>query len=636
MAVADANLSLADSGAGEPGSSWQRRLIWATVALVTLAVAIGPDLFSFTPPPGTMVLDRATYVPEQGARRTVTLPHALFVQTDGTMASAQYRFGFDLTETSRDLFVMVPSINRSFNLAINGQAFFDSAASSVWSGPLLSAAFLARVPKALLHGGRNELTMTVATGPYMVPTYTSALYVGSEAALAASFRLLDFTVNTLKTMTLVAHVLLGLGFIFLAFFRPKDPLFGWLTAFVLCNLLFFIGTTGGWLSSQSQVPIFASTLTPAMAIFFVGVAYAIVNKPAPKLLLYIGIGLTLALIPFAASGTTPSRMVVALFSLCCVAISFTFGTGIVARAALRMRSTDASLLLPGCFLLTYFIWRDAFVTATLPHNGFTLLVPYCRPLFLAGLTFVLMRRMANSLEQLDRANETLNIKLAEREGELAEMHRREQDEVTRQVRERTTHLVRDQERQRLTHDLHDGISGHLVSIIALSERTGDKDTEQAAREALNDLRLVIYSLDLGDRELPLALANLRERLLPQLQRLGVALDWSVAGMPEISGVTPGNALAVLRIMQEAITNALKHGPARKITIRSAAAADGMAAIFIENDGRGFAENNGGHGLTNMRRRAQQLHGTVAIESIDGGVRLTLLLPLMLPDFEDET
>ena len=107
--------------------------------------------------------------------------------------------------------------------------------------------------------------------------------------------------------------------------------------------------------------------------------------------------------------------------------------------------------------------------------------------------------------RLDHANETLNIRLAEREAELATFHRLE--------RAKTVSTVREHERQRLTHDLHDGLSGHLASIIALSERAGDKPIEQAAREALNDLRLVIYSLDLGDRELPLALANFRERLV---------------------------------------------------------------------------------------------------------------------------
>jgi signal transduction histidine kinase len=164
---------------------------------------------------------------------------------------------------------------------------------------------------------------------------------------------------------------------------------------------------------------------------------------------------------------------------------------------------------------------------------------------------------------------------------------------------------------------------------------GDKPTEQAAREALNDLRLVIYSLDLGDRELPLALANFRDRLVPQLHRLGVTLDWSIASLPEISGVTPGNALAVLRILQEAITNALKHGPARRIVLRGGTAAGGMAALTIENDGSPFIENRGGHGLANMRRRADQLHGRLYFESLARGVRITLLLPTNLPDFEEE-
>jgi two-component system sensor histidine kinase UhpB len=263
----------------------------------------------------------------------------------------------------------------------------------------------------------------------------------------------------------------------------------------------------------------------------------------------------------------------------------------------------------------------------LPAHGFNLLVPYARPVFLAFLTGVLLRRIGVTLDQLDRANETLSSRLAEREAELAIFHRQE--------KAKTAQLVREQERQRLTHDLHDGISGHLASIIALSERTGDKPTEAAAREALNDLRLVIYSLDLDDRELPLALASFRDRLIPQLHRLGVELDWSIAGLPEVTGITPGNALAILRILQEAVTNAVKHGPARRIAIRGAAAAGGRVAITVENDGRAFAEAGSGHGLGNMRRRAEALNGEIRIEALSHGTRLSLLLPSCFPAFEDE-
>src|SRR5690606_25991785 len=142
---------------------------------------------------------------------------------------------------------------------------------------------------------------------------------------------------------------------------------------------------------------------------------------------------------------------------------------------------------------------------------------------------------------------------------------------------RTADAVREEERQRLMRDLHDGLSGNLVSIIALAEQPEPERAaiEQAAREALDDLRLVINSLDIGDRDLPLALASFRERLAPRLRRVGVELDWSMEQLPEVSGVTPSSALAVLRILQEGVTNALKHGPARRIAIRGVA--DGDAA-----------------------------------------------------------
>lgn len=191
------------------------------------------------------------------------------------------------------------------------------------------------------------------------------------------------------------------------------------------------------------------------------------------------------------------------------------------------------------------------------------------------------------------------------------------------------YLSRLLEHQRLTHDLHEIVSGYLLSIIALSAGTGHNAIERIARDALNEIRLVVHSLDLGDRDLPLALANFRERLDPQLYRLGIELDWSIADLPEIFGVTPGNALDVVRILQEAITNALKHGPARKITIRSAKLADGMAAIAVENDGRSFVEGGGSYGLANMRRRAHQLEGTLVIEALDRGTRVTLSLPSRL-------
>jgi signal transduction histidine kinase len=404
-------------------------------------------------------------------------------------------------------------------------------------------------------------------------------------------------------------------------------LFAWLASLNVLTLVIAVGMLVGWQPALYSALPFVVALVPAMGIVSIGLSLALINVHPPKILRVIAITASSVFLPFALIDTTLSRIVLTISAAAITMASFIVGTSLMAWGAFRWRNTDARLMLGPTFLYTWFTVRDVYVTATLPAHAFDLLGSYPRPLWLAFLTAVLMRRMGLSLDQFDRANETLNVKLAEREAELSALHRQERVETTR--------LTREQERQRLTHDLHDGLSGHLVSIIALSERSGEKPTEQAAREALNDLRLVIYSLDLGDSELPLALANFRERLVPQLQRLGVELDWSIANLPEVSGVTPGNALAVLRILQEAITNAVKHGPARRITIRGAATAEGLVTITIENDGRAFVETAGGHGLANMRRRAQQLRGQLNIESIGQGVRIALLLPSRLPDFEDE-
>jgi len=423
------------------------------------------------------------------------------------------------------------------------------------------------------------------------------------------------------------HFVFGAGFIAAYFFRPKDPLFSWLASFLFVNMLIAIGMLIGWQPAVRSFVLLYTALAPAMGFLFIGFSLALVGMRPPKVLAYMAVAITCAVVPFIFVDSTLSKIILGAIGGSVTIASLAAAALVFAWSAIQRGDTDAGLMLPTAFLLVWFAVRDTFVMATLPAHGFNLLIPYVRPVFFSFLTVVLLRRIGVTLDQLDRSNENLSIKLAEREAELAIFHRQE--------RAKATHLVREQERQRLTHDLHDGISGHLASIIALSERTGDKSTEQAAREALNDLRLVIYSLDLDDRELPLALASFRDRLVPQLHRLGVELDWSIAGLPEVSGITPGNALAILRILQEAITNAVKHGPARRILIRGSAAPDGRVAITVENDGRSFVQAGAGHGLGNMRRRAEALNGEIRIEPLSHGTRLTLLLPARFPAFEDE-
>jgi signal transduction histidine kinase len=608
--------------------SWLQKLGWIVLTAVTLAIAAAPSLVTLPEPHDAIVLDHAVFLSDNETVIEVSLPHAVLLRISQPRKVLRYQIGFDLpTATGKNIFLYIPSINRRISLELNGKSFYGFESSALWTGPLASTSVMVQLPGSEVAGERNRLTVVVEAGSFAVPVYLSQIYLGSEAELATPFKLRSFLASQFKTMAFAAHALLGFGLIFAYFFRPNDPLFFWLASLNVVSLFFSVGMLVGYQPAFQPILPFIICLGPALGLTYVCVAIALVNARPPRILSAIAIALTLAMLPFAVSDTSFARVILASSAAAIMLVSTVVTTGLVAWGAFRQGSTDARLMLAPIFLIAWFAVRDTYITATLPEHGFDLLGSFPRPLFLAFLTAVLMRRMGVSLDQFDRANETLAIKLAEREAELAALHRLE--------RVKTVNTVREHERHRLTHDLHDGLSGHLASIIALSERAGDKPIEQAAREALNDLRLVIYSLDLGDRELPLALANFRERLVPQLQRLGIALDWSIAGLPEVSGVTPGNALAVLRILQEAITNAIKHGPARKVVIRGATAPSGMIAITVENDGQPFIENKGGHGLANMRRRALQLNGKLDLEALGRGSKLTLLLPPSLPDFEDE-
>jgi signal transduction histidine kinase len=604
-----------------------RRLGWSVVAAVTVAAALAAYLVSFPEPVGAIAIDRAVFQGDDGHSRDIALPPGTADRKVIRQSrSGRYLVHFELASVpDQPLLLLVPATSQGFLLELNGDAIFTSDLRAVWSEPMVRSSSLVRLPRGLLRAGRNELMFAFNHARALVPAELTRVYLGPETALAANFRWRTLFEDDLKVMTLAVQALLGIGILIVCLHRPRDPLYAWLGALITLGLLVPLGLLASGPLGLGPIQPYVMALAPAVGLMFVGFALALIGARPPGWLAAAAVVVPAALCLLSVSGALPVRTVV-LIDICLLMSGFAVVTAIVAWGAIGLGNTDARLLLGPVVLLGWFSGRDFGVVLGL-FEGAVLLTSYARALALAAVLAVLMRRLAVSLDRLDTANEDLKSSLAEQQAELAALHREERREAAR--------LVREHERRRLTRDLHDGISGHLVSIIAMAERsdTAVKPIEQAAREALDDLRLVIYSLDLGDRELPLALANFRERLIPQLRRIGVELDWSTAALPEVAGVTPGNALSILRIMQEAITNALKHGPARTITVRGAAATNG-ASIVIENDGRPARAGHTGLGIENMRHRAGQLGGTLQLDTMPNGMRVTLLLPLHLPDLQE--
>ena len=198
-----------------------------------------------------------------------------------------------------------------------------------------------------------------------------------------------------------------------------------------------------------------------------------------------------------------------------------------------------------------------------------------------------------------------------------------------------------EERARIARELHDVVA-HNVSVIVIQSQAAQQSTErdseagQALRsieatgqEALTEMRRLLGLLRTGDEELALApqptLRHL-DRLAASVGDAGLPVEIQVEG--DAVALPPGVDLSAYRIVQEALTNALKHaGPARaRVLVRYGPR---ELELEISDDGASAAPGNGGgHGLIGMRERVSVYGGVVESGSRpEGGYAIRVRLPL---------
>jgi signal transduction histidine kinase len=110
------------------------------------------------------------------------------------------------------------------------------------------------------------------------------------------------------------------------------------------------------------------------------------------------------------------------------------------------------------------------------------------------------------------------------------------------------------------------------------------------------------------------------------------LQWDARNLPEDVDLDPNSVLPVLRITQEALTNAIKHSRARMVRVTLAIDHEGDAqwlTVRVTDNGRGLGTGNGsGRGMLNMRNRAQRIGAFLKVESVPGaGTMILVRLPL---------
>ena len=260
-----------------------------------------------------------------------------------------------------------------------------------------------------------------------------------------------------------------------------------------------------------------------------------------------------------------------------------------------------------------------------PEDGLYFPFPAVPTLILC--TVLLVKRYLAALREAESMSTELAARVSAREAQIEKSYR----DLQRADRERAVAA----ERERLFADMHDGLGGTLMTALARADNRGEGKSQAATaiRDALADLRLMLGTLDSGEQPLTYELAALRERLEPLCADASIELAFNLRGLPDDVVFTPARTLSLMRIVQEACTNALRHAEARhmRVSAETSPGDPAMLSIVVQDDGRGFDPDQaiaaGHRGITNIRRRAQDLDGAVAWERLQPGMRMTLRLPV---------
>ncbi len=246
------------------------------------------------------------------------------------------------------------------------------------------------------------------------------------------------------------------------------------------------------------------------------------------------------------------------------------------------------------------------------------------PFLIIAFPVAFIARNIRLFRSMNEFNEMLTVQLHEREAELAENYARAAELARRET------LVN--ERQRLMRDMHDGIGGQLMSLLFASRKQAIPQAEltTSLQQVIDELRLIIDSLDTVGETLGTALATFRARIEPRLSAAGIALLWKNSLPESVDGLGPREVLQIFRIVQEAVTNVIKHAhsPTIEITIAQSGENAQVVTITIADAGEGRAANAAdGHGISNMVARAQSVGGALHIDSTSAGTTVVLTVPV---------
>lgn len=536
------------------------------------------------------------------------------------------RYSVDLESVPEQGLGLYPNINTD-NLAIYVNGRFVAGEGDMTLPAIRYGALLRKIyhvqPSALVPG-RNEFTFLLVRDGVPYFDYRRPL-IGEYGAMTEAMSAAMFFAGPYKYMALAAVATIAFfAFIVLLRSNRKTEVFWffvlaaswsslslyyiWIDrpmhgaahmSFYFCNALLLVVAWFGWADSWSKhrmvwprriaIAAFA-VLAPAM----VASLYLLPSGPnydnAGTILDYAGIAFGLATIARIAWGFLDSS---------------------------EDRYWEAAIMILLALLLTLNALTELTQAINMGYIGRT------QPFLIVAFAAAFFARNYRLFQSSAQISALLQTQLDERTAELAKAHARE------------TELVRLEahgaERQRILRDMHDGLGSQLMSMLMMAKRgkASQEDIVEGIQSVIDEMRLMIDSMDSVGESLSSALSIFRRRVVPRVEGAGFACDWEMAEDCPLPDFGPRDVLQIFRILQEAVTNALKHSGGDRIAI---AVGPGDAAgyplrITIADNGVGLTLPEGrGRGLANMQARARNIDARLDVGSAGAGTQVTLDLP----------
>lgn len=566
-------------------------------------------------------------MPPDAGWTDVALPDDWSLRWPGFDGVVWYRLTWEQTDATAPVGLMMDYLNMAGVVSLNGVQLsrdqnLTEPLTRAWNTPRYWQA-----SPPLLRSGQNILLIRVS-GLAAYQPGLGPVTLGAPADIGIRYTHEYWLRHDLQLFSLAVSATLGCFFLALWILRRRETEFGW---FGLMSLTW-------WLYASNQVKLtpwpFSSTDAWQATVSILFLVYSasftmfvLRNGPRRYRRTELVVGAMVAAGSVAMCLTPHARMQ-------------------EARAWLAL--IPAMTYIGSCFLFFYFAWRQrrveqlilAACLAVCIGVGIHDLLVFLKildsniyytalasQLQMVAMALVLGWRFVSNLSRIERFNEELHVKVEAAKEALAQTLKREHElQIVN---------VRLGERLNLAHDLHDGLGGTLVSSIATLEHAPGSIPSSRfltiLKELRDDLRIIIDTAS----SYQLAETSLAEMLVPLRHRLGVLFEsqnivcrWQLSGIEDCHLPT-AQSLDIIRILQEGLTNVLKHSHANSVHVELRDDADRLT-LQIRDNGVGFdpvvQKEPTGTGMKSMQMRANRLGGTLETRRVEGETVLKIAIP----------